>query len=135
MMTIKEILENYNEIAVVGFSNNPARPSNRIAKYLLKKKYKVYGVNPNLNCETVDTISCYNSLKDIPLEIQIVNIFRRSEFVYDLVKEVLSLNYKPQVIWTQIGVVDKNAKKLAESNGLTYIENECIMIEHQNLLD
>ncbi len=132
-MTFTEFLNSNKIIAVVGFSDNHLRPSNRIARYLKGNGYKVYGVNPKFDNEQVDEISCYSKLKEIPENADIINIFRRSEFVEDLMKEILALNYKPNVIWTQIGVISSEAKKLAESNGIKYIENKCIMVEHAKI--
>lgn len=129
-MNLQEILNNAKIIAVVGFSDNHARPSNRIARYLLGNGYKVYGINPKLQNQVIDEISCYSYLKDIPVQADLVNIFRRSEFVDDLMREILFLNWKPKVVWTQIGVVSSEAKEMAVANGITYVENKCIMVEH-----
>ena len=130
---IKEILSSYNTIAIVGFSQNRTRPSNRIGRYMKGNGYKVYGVNPVLDNMEIDEISCYAKLAYIPEQIQIINVFRRSEFMFDLMKEILQLDYKPAVVWTQIGVISSEAKELAALKGINYIENKCIMIEHNNL--
>lgn len=132
-MTIEEILNTYKVIAVVGFSDNHSRPSNRIGRYLLGNGFKVYGVNPKLGNREVDEIKCYSSLKDLPEQADIINIFRRSEFVEDLMKEVLELNYNPKVVWTQIGVISSEAKELALENEIAFIENKCIMVEHTKI--
>lgn len=130
-MTTKEILENYNKIAVVGFSDSKDRDSHRIAYYMHKKGYKIYGVNPKLGGKNVDGIDCYKTIAEIPDEVDIVDIFRVSIAVLPIVQEVLKLNYKPKVIWTQLGIFNEEAKKLAEDNGFVYIENKCLFIEHQ----
>ncbi len=130
---IEEILKNNKIISIIGFSDNHIRPSNRIGRYLLRNGYKVYGVNPKLNGKMVNEINCYASLKDVPEKTDIVNIFRRSEYVYDIVKEILELSQMPKVIWTQIGVISQESSELAVSNGLIYIENRCIMVEHANI--
>lgn len=132
-MTIKNILDNFKVIAVVGFSDNHLRPSNRIARYLAGNNYKVFGVNPRLGGKTIDEIKCYSALKYINEEIEIVNVFRRSEFIADLFNEIIELKYKPQVIWTQIGVIDGEVKGRALKDGYEYVENKCIMVEHQNI--
>ena len=130
---IKEILSSYKSIAIVGFSQNRTRPSNRIGRYMKGNGYKVYGVNPGLDKMEIDEISCYAKLADIPEQIQIINVFRRSEFMFDLMKEILQLDYKPAVVWTQIGVISSEAKEIAALKGIIYIENKCIMIEHNKL--
>lgn len=129
-MSIGEILKSNTVIAIVGFSDNHTRPSNRIGRYLLGNGYNVYGINPKLENKIVDEIRCFASLKDLPVSAGIINIFRRSEFLYDLMKEIIQLKLKPKVVWTQIGVISREAGSLAEENGILYIENKCIMVEH-----
>ncbi|MBV6479101.1 MAG: putative protein YccU [Ignavibacteria bacterium] len=131
---IREIFQKHKSIAVVGFSDNRSRPSNRIGRYLQGNGYHIFGINPRLNKLIVDDIPCFDSILSIPIEVRIINVFRRSEFLFDLIKEILLLKCKPSVIWTQVGVVDNDAKLLAESNGLIYIENKCIMTEHQKYI-
>lgn len=131
--TIKEILYSNKIIAVVGYSDNHLRPSNRIGRYLLGNGFKVFGINPKLHNRVIDEINCYAFLKDLPQQIDIVNIFRRSEFVQDLIEEILELNFKPKVIWTQIGVISNEAKEIALANDIIYVENKCIMIEHAKI--
>lgn len=132
-MTIAEIFKNARTIAVVGFSDNRSRASNRISRFLVSNGYEVYGVNPDLSGKSIDGIRIYGSVKNIPVKIDIINIFRRSEFLYDLIKEILLLKEKPAVIWTQIGVIDSRAGDLSLKHGIFYIENKCIMTEYQNL--
>lgn len=130
---ITEILTANKVVAVVGFSDNRERPSNRVARYLHGNDFTVYGVNPRFDGKEIDEIVCQAALKNLPEQADIINIFRRSEFVFDLVNEILELNYKPKVIWTQIGVISSEAKELAESNGILYVENKCIMVEHNKI--
>jgi uncharacterized protein len=132
-MNTKEILEKYNKIAVIGFSDNPGRDSNKIAFYLLRNGYIVYGVNPKLEGKTINGIPCFKNIQDVPDRIQIVDIFRVSEAVLPLMQDVLKLKYKPEVIWTQFGIFNEEAKKLALENGFEYIENKCILVEHSKL--
>ena len=132
-LIINEILTKYKVVAIVGFSDNNLRPSNRIGRYMHGNMFKVYGVNPRLHKKIVDDISCFATLKDVPEHVEIVNIFRRSEFLFDLVKEVLELDPLPEAIWAQVGVVSMEAKELAESKGISYVQNKCIMVEHSNI--
>lgn len=129
---IAEILNSSRTIAIVGFSANHMRPSNRIGRYMRGNGYTVYGVNPGLDKTEVDEIRCFAKLSDLPEKPDIVNIFRRSEFVFDIMQEIAEMNFKPAV-WTQIGVISSEAKELALSKGIVYIENKCIMVEHNNL--
>ena len=130
---MKELLEKSKSIAVIGYSDNHSRASHDIAKYLLDKDYKIYGVNPRLACKEVNGINCYESISSIPDEVDLFNIFRNSIYLKETVEEILQLQYKPRGIWTQIGVVDEDAKSLVVEAGLDYIENECIFVEHRRL--
>lgn len=132
-MDIRSILMNFKKIAVVGFSDNPVRDSNEVTLYMKSKGYLMYGVNPNLGGMTINGIKCYSSLKDLDFKVNIVNVFRRSEFIPDVVNEVLKMKHKPEVIWVQLGISNKDAEKKAEENGFVYIENKCILIEHKIL--
>ncbi|MCX6157928.1 MAG: CoA-binding protein [Ignavibacteriae bacterium] len=130
-MNTKEILEKYKTIAVVGFSDSPDRDSNRIAVYMKENGFNVIGVNPKLDGKEIDGIKCYSHLRDIHEKINIVNVFRLAIAVPGIVEETLTLNPKPEVIWTQLGIFHDEAKKLAEENGFIFIENKCLYIEHK----
>ncbi|MCX6164621.1 MAG: CoA-binding protein [Ignavibacteriae bacterium] len=132
-MNTKEILEKYRKIAIIGFSDNTGRDSHKVAFYMLNNGYKVFGVNPKLDGQNINGIQCYKTLNDIPEQIEIVNIFRLSIAVLPIVQEILKLNYKPKVIWTQFGIFNEEAKKLALENGFEYIENKCILVEHSKI--
>lgn len=132
-MTTKEILEKYKKVAVVGFSDNPSRDSHGIAFYLKKYGYIVYGVNPKLGGQTVNGISCFKTIAEIPDEVDIIDIFRLPIAVLPIVQDVSKLNYKPPVIWTQIGIINDDARKLAVENGFEYVENRCILVEHSKI--
>lgn len=130
---MKQLLENCKTIAVIGYSDNPKRASSSIAKYLLDKGYNVYGVNPRLAGKEINGIKTFHKISSLPDEINLFNIFRNSVFMKEIVEEILTLPYKPKGIWTQIGVIDEDAKTLATSNGIQYIEDECIYVEHKRL--
>ncbi|MCX8057745.1 MAG: CoA-binding protein [Ignavibacteria bacterium] len=127
MNNICEILKNSKTIAVVGISDKPGRDSGLIARFLKSKGYIVYGVNPTI--KSFDGIQVYKSLKDIPDQIDIVDIFRRSEFVTEIVKEAIEI--KAKVVWMQLGVVNYDAEKLALDAGLKVIMDRCIAIEYR----
>ena len=130
-MTIDEILNTYKKIAVLGFSQNPSRPSNHITIYLQRNGYTVYGVNPGLAGRQVEGIKCYASLTEVPDEVEIVNVFRNAMYMPEIVDEILALPYKPKVVWTQLEVVNKVAKDRAVKAGIEYVENKCIYVEHK----
>jgi hypothetical protein len=130
-MDTKEILDKYKTIAVVGFSDNPERDSYRIAFYMKNNGFNVIGVNPKLEGKEIDGVKCYSHLRDVPEKINIVNIFRLAIAVPGIVEEAILLNPKPEVIWTQLGILNESAKILAEENGFIFIENKCLYIEHK----
>lgn len=127
----KQLLEEAKVIAVVGLSDNPERPSNRIGRYLQSQGYKVVPVNPSL--QEVLGEKSYPDLKSVPYDIDIVDIFRRSEEVYSIVKEAQEL--KIPAIWVQVGIECNDATiELAKANDMKLIKNCCIMVEHRHLL-
>jgi uncharacterized protein len=130
-MNTKDILEKYKTIAVVGFSDNPDRDSNRIAIYMKQNGFNVIGVNPKLDGKVVDGINCYSHLRDVPEKINIVNIFRLAIALPGILEETLTLKDRPEVIWTQLGIFHEEVKKLAEEKGFVFIENKCLYIEHK----
>tara|TARA_Y100000996_G_scaffold301837_1_gene239317 strand:- start:161 stop:559 length:399 start_codon:yes stop_codon:yes gene_type:complete len=125
---IKEIL-NYSSIAVVGFSPKKERPSNYVSMYMQKNGYSIIPVNPGH--QYIGNLKCYPNLESIDQTIDIVNIFRRSEFVYDIVKSSIFINAK--AIWMQDSVYDKKAEKLAVAKGIMVVMNDCILRQHKSL--
>ena len=119
------------KIAVIGFSKNPYRDSNRIAIYLKNAGYTVYGVNPGQAGNTIEGIECFGKISDIKDQVEIVNVFRNPDSLPALISEIEQLPYKPQVIWTQLGVINHEARERAEKDGFNYIENKCIYVEHK----
>jgi predicted CoA-binding protein len=131
--TIKEILTSFRNIAVVGISEKPERPSNMVARYLLQQGFTVYPVNPVL--KEVLGIPCFPALSSIPPEqrkkIEIVTVFRKSADVPPVVDEAIAIGAK--VIWMQSGITNEDAAKKARNAGLLVVENRCIAVEHQLL--
>jgi uncharacterized protein len=127
------VLRNARTIAVVGCSPRPSHTSHYIAQYLMDAGYTVIPVNP-YHDELLGE-RCYPDLVSIPATtaIDIVNVFRRSEFTADTVrdaaKRAMSTGRQP-VIWTQLGVHSAEAQKAAEEAGLPYVASRCIMVDH-----
>ena len=117
-------------IAIVGLSDKPDRPSYKVGKYLLGKGFEIFPVNPNI--ENFLEIKSYKTLSDIKEKIDVVDIFRRSEFVEPIVKEAIKIGAK--TIWMQEGVINENAATRARSAGLTVIMNICMMKEHKKII-
>ena len=126
MRTTCEILKESKTIAVVGISNKPERDSGRIAVFLKNKGYNIVGVHPNQ--KDFDGIKVYKNLKDIEFPIDIVNVFRNSASIPQLIPEVLAV--KPKVLWLQQGIRNDEAVKLAADDGIEVIQDECIAMEY-----
>ena len=130
---IRGILNTVKTIAMVGFSPKENRPSYFVFKYLLERGYRVIPVNPGHAGKEVLGQKVYAKLADIPEPIDMVDIFRASEFALGIVKEALALTPKPQVIWMQLTVRNDEAAKLAEDAGLKVVMNRCPKIEYGRL--
>ena len=123
---IKKILD-YKSIAVVGFSPKKERPSNYVSMYMQKNGYLITPVNPGH--QHIDNLKCYPNLESINHPIDIVNIFRRSEYVYDIVKSSIFINAK--AVWMQDSVYDKMAESLAIEKGIMVVMDDCILRQHK----
>ena len=124
----KDIFELKN-IAVVGLSPNPARPSNYVSKYMLENGYNIIPVNPGH--KSIFDIECFSSLERIPHSIDIVNVFRNSKYVLPIIKDALFI--KSKVIWLQDGVESNEGKILALKSGVKFVSNDCILRRHRSL--
>jgi predicted CoA-binding protein len=127
---IIDILRPPKTIAVVGISDKPERDSYGVAKYLQDQLYRVIPVNPML--QRVLNRPCYPSLRDIAERVDIVDIFRRSEAVPEIVDEAIEIGAK--VVWMQLGVVHEAAAEAAERAGLKVVMHRCIKVEHRRRL-
>jgi predicted CoA-binding protein len=127
---IRDILKSSRTIAVVGLSSNPLRPSNGVACYMKRAGYHIIPVNPN-ETEVLGEKS-YARIEDVPEKIDIVDIFRRSEHVSDLVESAIGIGAKS--IWMQEGVIDDAAAERARAAGLEVVMDRCILKEHRKLL-
>jgi predicted CoA-binding protein len=123
---VTEILKTSRTIAVVGLSNRKFRPSYGVADYLKSVGYRIIPVNP-LEKEVLSE-KCYARLEDIPEKVDIVDIFRRSEFVPDIVDSAIRIGAR--AIWMQEGVSHHEAAERARRAGLFVIMNSCILKEH-----
>jgi len=122
----EKILTASRTIAVVGLSANPLRPSHGVARYLQRVGYRIIPVNPNV--EEVLGERAYPSLRDIPQPIDVVEVFRRSEFVGPIVDDAIAI--KASAVWLQDGVVDEAAAARARASGLDVVMDDCMMRRH-----
>jgi uncharacterized protein len=130
---ISGILRSVKTIAVVGASANDVRPSFFVMKYMLDKGYQVIPVNPGQAGKPILGQMTYARLTDIPVAIDMVDIFRASDAVPAIVDEALALDPLPKVIWMQLTVRHDEAAARAEAEGLKVVMNRCPKIEYARL--
>jgi hypothetical protein len=126
---MRDVLTNAKVIAVVGHSDKPERTSYRIAQFLQEIGYNVYPVNPLVN--EIDGQPSYSSLKDVPEPVDIVNVFRRSEYLSAIVDEAIAVNAR--TVWAQLGVYDQPSAQKALDAGLNIVMDACIKVEYLRL--
>ena len=127
---IKELLRTSRVIAVVGLSADEDKPSNVVARYLMDKGYKVIPVNPGQ--ETILGRKSYKSLADIDEKVDIVDIFIKAEKVLPFVRDAIKL--RPSAIWLQLGIVNEEAKSVADADKVMFVMDKCVKQEHTRLL-
>lgn len=126
---MREALIQAKAIAVVGHSDKPDRTSYRIAQFLRQVGYNVYPVNPMVG--EIDGQPSYASLKELPDSVDLVNVFRRSEYLPEIVDEAIAINAK--TIWAQSGVYDEHSAQKALDAGLNVVMDACIKVEYFRL--
>lgn len=129
--TDEEIRKIYSlkNIAVVGMSKNPDKAAHYVPKYLYEHGYNIIPVNPTAT--EILGKKCYSSLLDISDEIDIVDIFRPSDQVLQVIEE--SVKIKPKVVWLQEGIHNPEAEEIAQKSGIDIVYNRCMLAEHQRL--
>ncbi|MBT3234257.1 MAG: CoA-binding protein [Calditrichaeota bacterium] len=123
---IKEILATKGKIVIVGLSPKPERDSNRVAQYMIGHGYEIVPVNP-MSQEILGR-KCYPSIADVPGEIAVVDVFRKSDDVPPIVEQAIAKGAK--FLWLQLGVVHQEAAQTALNAGMGVVMNKCIKIEH-----
>ena len=123
---VEKILASARTIAVVGLSPDPRRPSHGVARYLQRAGYRIIPVNPNV--EKVLGERAYPGLLQVPQPVDVVDVFRRSEFVGPIVDDAIAI--KASAIWLQDGVIDQDAAARARASGLDVVMDDCMMRRH-----
>lgn len=126
--TIEKILA-MKTIAVVGMSPKPERPSHYVALYLRDQGYKIIPVNPGQTEITGE--KCYPALKDVPGQVDVVDVFRRPEHVVPIADTAIKIGAK--ALWLQDGVINEEAARTAEEAGLLVVMNDCMMRRHRQM--
>ena len=124
---IADLLKRSKTIAVVGLSNSPLRPSHGVSVYMQTNSYRIIPVNPNIRGALGE--KAYASLLDVPDKIDIVNIFRRPEFVEEAVDQAIQLDVP--AVWMQEEVINEKAAEKARKAGIFVIMDRCILKEHK----
>ncbi len=127
---LRRILENHKVIAMVGLSQKEDRPSNIVARYLMARGYTVIPVNPGQ--DEILGQRCYASLKDIPVKVDMVDVFRKSSDVPPFADDAIAIGAKS--LWLQIGIINEDAATKASAAGLDVVMDRCPKIEYARLL-
>jgi predicted CoA-binding protein len=125
---IRDILTRYRRIAVIGLSSDPERPSHDVSRFMQAQGYEIYPVNPTIAGQVVLGQKVYASLADLPVRPEIVNVFRRSEFVPEVAEQAIAVG--ADVLWTQLFVVNDAAAQRDSDAGLLVVQNRCLKIEY-----
>jgi predicted CoA-binding protein len=127
---IPELLRTSRVIAVVGLSARLSRPSHSVSEYMQRQGYRIIPVNPN-ETEILGE-RCYRSLEDVPEKVDIVDIFRRPEYVPEIVDSAIKIGAR--AVWMQEGIVHETAAERARQAGLDVVMDRCILKDHRKLL-
>jgi predicted CoA-binding protein len=133
---LRDIFEKHKTIAVYGMSNNVEKASHKVPSFLLSKGYNIIPVNPR--ADTVMNRKSYPNLESIPENIEILDVFRPSDQVLDVVKEAVARKKQRgdiDVIWLQLDIKNEEAKKIAEEAGITFVQNRCMMREFKRIFN
>lgn len=131
---LRRILTSVRTIALVGASPKPDRPSFGVMRFLLAKVYRVIPVNPGQAGGEILGQLCYTDLASIPEPVDMVDVFRASDALPGIVEELLALDPRPTVLWTQLGVRDAAAAERASQAGVEVVMDRCPAIEHPRLI-
>jgi len=130
---LRDLLEPARTIAVVGLSPSPERPSHGVARYLRDAGFRIVPVNPHHR--TILGERSYPTLTAAAVDhsIDVVDVFRRSQFAGSIVDEAVRLRPPPRLIWLQMGVVDQAARERAQAAGIPFVMDRCLMVDHRAL--
>ncbi len=127
---IRQLLEETQTVAVVGWSPKPDRPSHEVAAYMQKHGYTIYPVNPTVQASAEQPV--FADLADIQVPIDVVDVFRRAEDVPEVVEAAIAIGAK--AIWIQLGIINEEAAQRASEAGLKVVMDRCMKVEIQRLL-
>ncbi len=128
---IRFLLRSARNIAVVGLSDNPSRPSHQVARAMQRYGFRILPVNPNLRSPVLGERP-YSSVREIPEPVDIVDVFRRSEAALEAAEDAVAAGAR--VLWMQLGVVNEEAASLAAAKGLVVVMDRCIKVDYAVLV-
>jgi len=128
-MEVREILEKFKNIALIGASKDLTKTSSVVMKYLQTYGFKVFPVNPSMKGEKILGENVFEKISDIQSSLDIINVFRPSNEATKIAEETVKIGAK--VLWLQLDIKNEEAKKIVESNNIIYIENKCTKIEYE----
>ena len=129
--SMKEILVECKNIAVIGAKDKPGQPVDRVGRYLINAGYNVIPVHPVR--QNVWGLHTYVSIAEIPVAVDMVNVFRAPQYCAAHAREVLELEMLPKCFWMQSGITNTEAGKMLSAKEISVIEDKCIMVEHRRL--
>tara|TARA_B100000963_G_scaffold313239_1_gene291083 strand:+ start:69 stop:473 length:405 start_codon:yes stop_codon:yes gene_type:complete len=127
MISTKEILSKFKNVALVGASGDLTKTSSIVMKYLQNSGFKVYPVNPNMKGQKILGEIVFGKISEIQSPVEIIDVFRPSNEVIEIAKEAVEIGAK--VLWLQLDIKNEKAKKIVEENNIIYIEDKCTKIE------
>ncbi|WP_432774938.1 CoA-binding protein [Brevibacillus gelatini] len=128
--TRRKLLEEAKTIAVVGLSNKPERTSYMVAQAMQNAGYRIIPVNPVIAGETVLGEKAVASLQELNQQVDIVNVFRKSEDIMPVAQDALKMKHKPKVFWMQQGIANEEAANLVHAEGIEVVQDLCIKVDH-----
>lgn len=130
LSVIERLVRESRTVAVVGLSPDPARPSHGVARYLRRSGLQILPVNPAL--QSWEGLPAYASLADLPSPVDIVDVFRRPEYVPDIAREAVAIG--AGALWLQLGVLSEEGATIAAAGGLDVVMDRCLAVEHREVV-
>ncbi len=128
---LTEVLRDSRTIAIIGIKEDESEDAHRVPKYMQAAGYRIIPVNPKLDQILGET--AYDRLGDVEDPVDLVNIFRAPENIPDHVREILEMPHRPKAVWLQLGIYHGTAAAKLRAEGITVIQDRCIMVEHRRL--
>jgi predicted CoA-binding protein len=133
MTIIEEMLKNTGSIAVIGAKMDEWETAYKVPYYMSKHGYMIFPVNPKFEGRELFGVEIKDRVDHLIDPIDMVNIFRRPEFLEEHTLEILQMQPLPKYVWFQLGIYNDNAAKMLEEKGIKVVQNRCIMVEHANM--